>query len=351
MKRVLMIPSFSMRSYTRDKWLLSRDAHATQAMAMAKHLVKDYIVHVIVPEKNDLERGMFRGCKLLKVWDYGRNIAEAREKTAWTTQLSSTPYDFIFCGHPEYVELLRLRYPEANIATILTHGPLAKVEYLRSVETAMDQSDTIFYNFARSLLPEDFRAHNVMKLFPLISYADADRIQRARALKDMGSIVFLSRLTDKDRFDTCFWMSQLGRLAEKHRVTLTDPSEGSPEVVPGTRIEVQQTKERYFQLLDKTDIVIIPYNIELTISVSYFEALAMGCKVLTQRCSRHFKDLNTSYSLNSSETAHTLDEKIAMPYRDGPLLWAESQRCYIDEAWVQRFAHDFIERRPHAGTN
>ena len=351
MKKILMIPSFSMRSYTRDKWLLSRDAHATQAMAMARHLITNYAVDVIVPLNNDLESHMFAGCKLLKVDDYGKNVAGARLMTGWRSWLSYDEYDFIFCGHPEYVEYLRERYPKANIATILTHGPMAKVDYLKSLEKAFDQADTIFYNFARSLLPEDFRAQHIHKLFPLYAYADADRIQQKRPLKDVGSILFLSRLTDKDRFDTCFWMSQLGRLAEKHRVTLTDPSEGSPYDVPGTRIEVQQTKERYFHTLEKTETVIIPYSIELTISVSYFEALAMGCKVLTQRCARHFRDLNTSYSLNTLETSHTIDEKLAMPYTDAPLLWAESQRLYIDQAWTQRFAQDFIERRPHVNSN
>lgn len=55
--KILLTPCFSMRSYTRDLWLISRDGHFTKLCAWSyyiKELFGDVEFDMLVPAKSDV---------------------------------------------------------------------------------------------------------------------------------------------------------------------------------------------------------------------------------------------------------------------------------------------------------
>lgn len=345
MNKILMIPSFSMRSYTRDVWLLSRDAHFTQAQAMCKYMHDVFDIDMLVPKKHDLDLLDPRTATFRPIMDpnYRQNVLEQRASRDWLAALDpEEDYEFIFTGHPEYAATLRHYYPRATIGSVLTHGPLITSAYLKEIGDGIEASDFVFHNFSTSILPAQFvhRLDVARKLKPLYAYADYSVREAKFPEKEPGSILFLSRMTDKSRFDLDFWTRQLVRLAKKHRVTLTNPSEGSLPDLPGVEIRIQESKEEYFETLRRSETVIIPYSIERTYSVSYFEALAKGCKMITLKCHDHFRHMNAKYSLNGDVTEKALDAALAEPYDYQPFVYAD--RHYIGKRWCLNFKIAYI---------
>jgi len=303
--RILMIPSFSMRSYTKDEWLLTRDAHYTQAEALGKRWARDgHEIEMVIPYKSDVHGGQH---SMSNDWytplvhvGYGHNIADQRRDLFWmdVIDLEDKGYDVIFCGHPEYGSALRIMYPNAAIATILTHGPLATWDYLESIGSSLDASDVIFYNFSERLLPVTFTLHYVQKLRKLYCYADGDIGPPIESEPRGDRVFFLSRLSDPNRFDYDKMRRILTSLSATMTVTCGDPSEAGtlPE---GTHYFSQRSKQFFLERLRRVRYAIVPYQMEHTYSVSYFEALACGCQVLTMKGRDHFHPLNSQLNFES----------------------------------------------------
>lgn len=347
--KILFVPSYSMRSYTRNQWLLTRDGHYNQTLAWIKYLAKDFLlntkdVDVVVPAKSDIEF-LGQGYNPLVHFGYKQNIHEQRQDTGYQELFKDKGhYDLIINGYPEYAEFFAEKFPGAKLVTILTHGPLITDKYLLDNSNGLLASDAVLFIFAESLITKHL-GELPSNFHPMYNYVDADLDSWRDPTEQDDKVLFLSRLTDPTRFDVPKLTALLQDVSRYREVSYTDPT-NSGEVIRGLKYRSQNSRAEYLTLLDSVGTIVLPYQVEQVYSISYFEALAMGKSVITFKHSEHFKDLNTESSIDSlDELEIALEHGATVPRK-------KAAKYLVDRMWIGKlyraiFSNDWEEYLQH----
>lgn len=338
--RILLTPSFSMRSYKTGEWLLTRDGHYTKLKAWAyyiKRLIPSAQFDMMIPPNCDL---LLTGNDL-PLWftpivyhGYRKNVAEQRHDRGWIHEFkrphrSELTYDLIICGNIEYTVWLKERFWDARMITTHSHGPLLNPEYLNPHWNALEVTDAFLYNGDRDTIGETILAKYGHKMHPMYNFVDALTTTVPRTV-GTKKILFMSRMSDKTRFNVPKMQAILSHLSKSHDVFYTDPSELG-EKIEGAKYLHQGSKQAFIGILDFVDTVIVPYSNEVTYSTSYFEALARGKRVISLHNHKHFKRLN---GLSSIHELGEIPDAVNRSY-DDEVFWA-AQDYYVDELYIDK---------------
>jgi len=292
-----------MRSYSEEKWFLTRDAHGNQAAAFSKYLNQlGHDVDVLIPSKNDLDTmpNFFQDSFLIPDSFYSVSIKDQRHNFK-SKDLLKTRYNVIFTGHIEYVEFLRKLYPDSRIISVFTHGPLMNREYKFRNRKNILQSDLVLYNFRKDLIEDLIREFGEDKFQACYRYSDVSLSTYALDLKPRKNTILMpSRLNDRTRYN----LENLNIFFKKLKndgfeIYYTDPNESSL-FFEGTLIH-QINRFEWLYLLRKMDYIFIPYDTETTFSAIQNEAMLMGTKIITQRPKHHYSRLSVHSQLYFEE--------------------------------------------------
>lgn len=328
MKRILFAPFYSMRSYSSGKWLLAKDGHATQCRNMIKALSdrSDLEFDIVVPLRSDVEIVQDFFCtynikdfkckvNLIHNTQYQTNALNERlnfNYVFWSSLFNQRKkYDIIIYNNIENVRNIRaIVGNEVKIISAVTHTINMDIDsphyFLHRIIDGIHASDFVWYNTTDTW---DLLMHHVYdlrhSLIPCFAYASSDEFTWPYMIKELKSVLFLSRLTDEKRTNANLLLDIIDRDLD-YQFYITNPSDVQISLkfinyINDGRLKILEQKNRtdYIRTLYNMKYVVILYDTEKSFSTAYHEALLADCNVITLKHNQHQVNLNSPLSLSS----------------------------------------------------
>lgn len=295
--KVLLVPQYSMRSLTRDVWLLDRDGHLDFCLSLVKGLnAMDPEIEcwLVVPERTTPFHYLVEAYGLARppvfvTKPFARNVALERTNFSvswWRELLEAEQFEIVLNNNESYgrgLATIRSFYGlRFRLHALYEHVPLfagtatgwASSSW-RRIEESADCSDRLFTFLADVRPVLSFLLRREVELLPFLD--------ESQAQLDGGKerLTFLAgRLTEPDRLS----LEQTRRvleltIARGMRLVVANPDESDavPDHLKDHLVRVAD-KHAYLSLLRRAAYVPVFLNPTMVNSVTYFQAVLRACQ-------------------------------------------------------------------------
>lgn len=302
---ILVLPQYSMRSYSDGKWLLRKDPNLKLMEYFCKAIDKNYNFMLALPDNTNkrdlLEDSFFNNCASINIEDHGFNALSQRYNFSFETFkqiVEVNKIDMVLCP-AEKASYFRMIKPSLKIISFIHYldfyttinQRIASKYFLRDLDGAIN-SDLVYFNTEWN--KDDFLNHEYInwdgkieelknlsnKSKVLGMFYSQERIDKSisKTKFDKYTILFISRLTDTVRTKSNIFIDVAEKLLKNNDIDIifTDPNYSTDSNIKSRFKFMDLEGSNFYKVASMSHIIPVMYPLEKWASVGIIEALASG---------------------------------------------------------------------------